>query len=211
MMKQCLEVYSAQAARIWRYLPEFVKNSPLGGIYGRHVHRFVCRYSRRRQNHSTFFLRNRPEMDVMCRLLSRRGRGSRVDLTVLACSKGAEVYSILWSIRRSRPDLKISLQALDISQDIVDFARQGVYSLKRPAEALKGNRLQIMAEEDAVTRNTLKDQGPDQSASIFERLDQREMDAIFDREDDRVTIKAWLKDGITWRTGDASAPELVDA
>ena len=35
------------------------------------------------------------------------------------------------------------------------------------------------------------------------------MDAMFDRMGDQVKVKSWLKEGITWRVGDASAPELI--
>jgi SAM-dependent methyltransferase len=57
---------------------------------------------------------------------------------------------------------------------------------------------------------TYRDQGLDQSASIFQRVDKSEMDAMFDREGEQAKVKPWLKEGITWRLGDASAPELVD-
>jgi hypothetical protein len=46
---------------------------------------------------------------------------------------------------------------------------------------------------------------------IFERMDKSEMDAMFDKEGDRVKVKLWPKEGIIWRVGDASAPELIHA
>ena len=64
-------------------------------------------------------MRNRPEMQLMCRLMEQHGPGAKVAISVLGCSKGAEVYSILWSIRRTRPDLRVVVQAVDISQEIV--------------------------------------------------------------------------------------------
>ena len=48
------------------------------------------------------------------------------------------------------------------------------------------------------------------AASIFERMDQSEMDAMFDQEGDQAKVKSWIKEGITWRLGDASAPELIE-
>lgn len=145
----------------------------------------------------------------MCRLVGQKAPGAKMAIAVLACSKGAEVYSILWSIRASRPDLKVTLQAVDISQEIIDFAQEGAYSLKSPAsmEALdrKG-----MTEEEKVLWLTCRDQGPDQSASIFQRMDPSEMDAMFDREGDQAKVKSWIREGITWRLGDASSPELIE-
>ncbi len=64
-------------------------------------------------------------------------------------------------------------------------------------------------EVDELTRNTYRDQGPRQNISIFERVTEREMEAMFDREGDRVKVKPWLKAGIIWQVGDAGDPELV--
>jgi len=146
----------------------------------------------------------------MCRLVGQKPHGARVAISVLACSKGAEVYSILWSIRTSRPDLKITLQAVDISQEIIDFAKKGIYSLKGPA-SLKAPDHLGMTEEEKLIWITCRDQGRNQSESIFERLDQSEMEAMFDREGDQAKVKSWLKEGITWRRGDANSPELIHA
>src|SRR5258708_2892926 len=208
MIRRCLEVYLVQSRRIWRRLPDSLKNLSVGRAYGRHLHALICRHSKRSQNHSTFFMRNRPEMELMGRLVGQKARGARVAISVLACSKGAEVYSILWSIRKSRPDLKVTLQAVDISQEIIDFAKEGTYSLKGPASLKDLDQLGI-TEEKRLIWATCRDQGSDQSASIFERLDESEMDAMFDREGDQAKVKSWLREGITWRVGDASAPELI--
>jgi Methyltransferase domain len=42
-------------------------------------------------------------------------------------------------------------------------------------------------------------------------MNMSEMDAMFDREGDRVTVKPGLRQDITWRLGDASSPGLVQA
>jgi chemotaxis methyl-accepting protein methylase len=147
-------------------------------------------------------------MQLMCRLVGKKTRGARVAISVLACSKGAEVYSILWGIRRSRPDLKVTLQAVDISQDIIDFAKKGAYSLKGPAGLPAQGHLN-MTEEEKLIWFTCKDQGSNQSASVFQRLDKSEMDEMFDSEGDQAIVKPWLKEGISWRLGDATASELI--
>src|ERR1700730_7198008 len=210
MIRRLLKVYLSQSGRIWRHLPNSLKNLSVGRAYGRHLHALVCRYSKRSQSYGTFFLRNRPEMELMCRLVGQKAHGARVAISVLACSKGAEVYSILWSIRTARPDLKVALQAVDISQEIVEFAKEGAYSLKGP-DSLKALDYLGMTEEEKLIWITCKDQGLNQSASILQRLDKSEMDAMFDREGDQAKVKSWLKEGITWRLGDASAPELIYA
>jgi hypothetical protein len=46
-------------------------------------------------------------------------------------------------------------------------------------------------------------------SSIFERLTAHEMTELFDWEGEQDRVKPWLRDGITWEVGDASAPELI--
>ena len=125
MIRRCLEVYVRCGSWIWRHLPASLKNLSIGRDFGRQLHALICCYSKRNQSHGTFFLRNRPEMELLGRLLGQKAREARVGIAVLACSKGAEVYSILWSIRTSRPDLKVTLQAVDISQEIIEFRAGG--------------------------------------------------------------------------------------
>src|SRR5260370_41371549 len=118
-------------------------------------------------------------MELMGRLVDQKVYGARVAISVLACSKGAEVYSILWSIRTSRPDLKVTLQAVDISQEIVNFAKEGAYTQKDPA-SLKVHDHFGMTEEEKLICTTCRDQGSDQSASLCHRMDDSEMHAMFD-------------------------------
>jgi chemotaxis methyl-accepting protein methylase len=140
------------------------------------------RRSARRQYHGTFFLRNRPELELIRALSNQRGKGSTLRISVLASSNGAEVYSILWTIRSVRPDLKVMVQASDISSEILEVAQKGLYSL---------NAQELM------------------DSSIFERLTETEMQGMFDRENDQVRVKSWIKEGINWRVADAADPGLA--
>ena len=101
---------------------------------------------------------------------------------MLASSNGSEVYSILWTIRSARPDLKVIMRAVDISNEVVQIAQKGVYSLR----------------VSAVT-----------NTAVFERASEEEMRAMFDREGDQARIKSWIKEGVIWQVGDAADPELV--
>jgi len=116
-------------------------------------------------------------------LVERKTRGSTVKCTVLACSNGAEVYSIVWTLRSARPDLKVAVRAVDISNEILELAKAGLYSLET---------------NDLV------------NSPIFERISEREIEAMFDRQDGELRVKAWLKDGIRWQVGDAGDPTLAD-
>src|SRR5437870_4860693 len=118
----------------------------------------------------------------MRRLARQRAHGSTLRIAVLGCSIGAEVYSILWTIRSARPDLKVSVCAVDISKEILNFAEKGIYV---------PNICELVG------------------SSIFERLTAHEMEQMFDWEGDQARVKPWLREGITWQLGDASSPELI--
>ena len=170
--------------RIWRRLPERVHDMRAVRAYGARLHALVCRHADREMYLGTLFLRNRPGLELMRRLVKNKDHGARVKIAVLGCSIGVEVYSIIWTLRSSRPDLKLDVQAVDISAEVVDVAERGVYS---PAASEMVN------------------------ASIFEALTEAERAQIFDWKGDEGTIKPWLRDGIAWQVGDAGDPNLISS
>jgi chemotaxis methyl-accepting protein methylase len=177
---------------------------PIARSYAGYLDRTVRRYADRKQYFATFFMRNRPELELLNRLVARKSYGSHLDLTVLACSKGPEVYSIAWAIRCKRPDLQLKISAVDISEEILDFAGRGVYSMERPgmsADQFRGTH----AGED-LQSNTDKDQ----NAWIFERLSREELDAMFEVKGNQAHIRSCLKEDIRWICGDAGSPHLKE-
>jgi chemotaxis methyl-accepting protein methylase len=130
----------------------------------------------------TAFLRNRPALELMRRLAREQQRGAALRVAVLGCSIGVEVYSIVWTLRSSRPELELTVHAVDISGEVLHVAERGVYS----------------PEASEMVRS-----------SIFQGLTEAERAEMFDWDGDEGHIKPWLRDGITWRVGDASDPNLV--
>jgi SAM-dependent methyltransferase len=169
--------------RMWERLPSRVRNFHPVRFYGTWLHTLVRLRAERQQYFGTFFLRNRPALELMRRLVRRKAHGSTLRIAVLGCSIGAEVYSILWAIRSARPDLKALLEAVDISQEILSFAEKGIYA---------PDTSQLVG------------------ASIFERLSESEKVEMFDWEGDQAKVKSWLREGIRWHLGDAADPELVN-
>jgi SAM-dependent methyltransferase len=167
---------------IWQRLPSRVRNLYPLRWYGARMHTLICLGVKRQQYFGTFFLRNRPSLELMCRLAKQKAHGSTLKVTVLACSIGAEVYSILWTIRSARPDLTVSMSAVDISKEILNFAEQGIYA---------------------------PDTSEFVGAPIFERITAHEKQKMFDWEGGRAKVKSWLREGIVWRLGDAADPELI--
>ena len=167
---------------MWKRLPSRVRNLYPVGSYVAWLHTLVCLRARRQQFFGTFFLRNRPALELMRRLARQKAHGSTLRIAVLGCSIGAEVYSILWTIRSGRPDLKVLVDAVDISKEILSFAEKGIYAPDTPQMV---------------------------NASIFERLTEAEMAEMFDWEGDKAKVKSWLREGITWHLADAADPKLI--
>ncbi len=176
---------------------------PLGRLYGSYIHRLVRASAHREQSFGTFFLRNRPELELMSLLLGRNA--TTVSIAVLACSKGAEVYSIMWTLRSLIPHSEIRLHAVDISEEILSFAAEGAYSLESDDTSRAGAHHEVM--KSGVSWNTTRDQ----SAPIFERMRSDELCSMFDFEGRSARVKEWLKQGIVWHRGDAADPETVDS
>lgn len=168
---------------LWIHLPTSFTTLRLIQPYGNFLQTLVRLQATRSQNFGTLFLRNRPQLELIRRLSTERYNGSPLRICVLACSKGAEVYSILWTIRSARPDLKIMMNAVDISKEVLELAQSGSYSLEAP---------ELVKEK------------------IFTRLTENEMWEMFDRVGDQVKIKSWIKEGITWHRGDAGDPEIIN-
>jgi SAM-dependent methyltransferase len=180
--KSPADFYLRLNKRVWQRLPFRVRNLYPVRCYGAWLHTLVCLRASRQQYFGTFFLRNRPALELMRRVAKRKAHGSTLRIAVLACSIGAEVYSILWTIRSARPDLRVFLCAVDISKKILNFAEKGIYA-----------------------PNTSELVG----APIFERLTAHDKREMFDWAGDQAKVKSWLREGIDWRLGDAADPKLI--
>lgn len=123
--------YLSRAGQVWKSLPASIRFSRAGLTWARQLEHLTRLHADRKQYFATFFLRNRPELELLCNLAKGRPHGSCLRVCVLACSKGAEVYSIVWSLRSVRPDLQLTIRAVDISPEIVNFASHGIYSFSR--------------------------------------------------------------------------------
>jgi SAM-dependent methyltransferase/mannose-6-phosphate isomerase-like protein (cupin superfamily) len=169
---------------LWDNLPGSVVAAPPIRSYGNFLHKLARMQGGRGQAFATFFLRNRPQLELIRRLTARRGNGDPLRVAVLGCSTGAEAYSVAWTIRSERPDVNLILHAVDISKQAIEIGRRGSYPLA-----------------DSQLTNT----------DIFERVTESETKQLFDRNGDTMTVKSWLREGIEWSVGDAAAPEILDS
>jgi len=182
--KSPVSAYLRLNQHLWNKLPSSLTILSPIRVYGNFLHSLAVIQRARAQAFSTFFLRNRPELELIRRLLDQKSKGDTLKIAVLGCSTGAEVYSLAWRIRSARPDLRLTMHAMDISRQAVEFAKRGVYSLTASQLA---------------------------STAVFERMTASEMEEFFDRDGDLMTVKSWIKEGIDWQVGDAGEPEIVDA
>jgi chemotaxis methyl-accepting protein methylase len=149
--------------------------------YGKILHE-VVRSAERMQFTGTFFFRNRPQLELMRRLTERKPAGSTLSITILGCSIGAEIYSILSTIRVARPDLKVIVWAVDNSAEVLKVAREAAYTSQLC---------------DFV------------GSAIFERITEREFEEVFESDGNVARVKPWIREGISWHLGDAGDPDLV--
>ncbi len=168
---------------IWNRLPPSLAALRPFRSFGHLLHSLV-RLQDRRMYLGTFFLRNRPELELLRRLSGLGSGGRRVRIAVLGSSNGAEVYSIAWALRSAQPDVKLEMRAVDISADAVEAGRKGLY-------------------EQGVSELV--------NEPIFERMTAREREEMFEKNGDRFRIKPWVREGITWEVGDAGDPRIVEA
>jgi chemotaxis methyl-accepting protein methylase len=177
-------VYLGFNRALWQRIPSsFRMRAPLRR-YGSFIHALVRQKGFRTHFQGTYFLRNRPQLELIRRLAGKRCQADQLRVAVLGCSTGPEVYSVAWTIRSARPDFAFRLTAADISEEAVEVARLGLYSLL-PAK-LGGT-------------------------AVCDRLTPLEMDEFFNRNGDEVAIKPRIKEGINWRVEDVRDMNIVDS
>jgi SAM-dependent methyltransferase len=167
---------------LWDKLPPTLINHPWVRGYGRWLHTLALWRGGRSQALATFFFRNRPQLELIRRLVAQRARSATLKVLVLGCSTGAEAYSVSWHIKSARPDLELGLGAMDISEEAVAFAKRGIYS----------------STTSDITRT-----------SLLERLSPSELQELFDRNEQGMSVKQWIREGLSWGVGDAGDPNLV--
>lgn len=170
--------------QLWDRSPSWLTSIRPVRRYGDLLHKAARMQGNRAQAFATLFLRNRPELEMIRRLVERKKEGAQLNVTVLGCSIGAEAYSIAWRIRSVRPDLRLTLHAVDISRKAVEFAKRGEYPLA--VSEMSGTKL-------------------------FEAMTAAEMQELFEPSGDLVRVKPGIKEGIEWHVGDVGDEETTRA
>lgn len=107
--------------------------------YGVYRHRALLRSSERLSTHTyTSFYRAPAQLralsgPVLDFLGNPQRGGERLEILLLACSSGAEVYTIASWLMQQLPGLNFHIHASDLHDELVDYARAGKY---KPDEVL---------------------------------------------------------------------------
>jgi chemotaxis methyl-accepting protein methylase len=177
-----INIYIRLNAWLWKRLPSKLLNAKPLRVYGVFLHELVCRYANRTQFTGTFFLRNRPQLELMRRLTPQMPDGLTLNIAAPGCSIGAEVYSILSTLRAARSDLNVRLRAFDNSAEVLKIAEDAVYTSE--ASDLVGE-------------------------SIFERMTSAEFSCMFEGDKRAARVRSPIREGISWHLADAGDPGLI--
>ena len=117
---------------VWKHLPESILSTTLFRACGKKIHTVISRRDRESVGGycrctDTRFFRNIALLEVLRDLVIRKVDGG-LSIASIGCSTGAELYSLLWFIRRARPDLEINACGLDVSESVIAKASAGIFS-----------------------------------------------------------------------------------
>jgi chemotaxis protein methyltransferase CheR len=120
---------------------DFVKKAPLiksfihSPGYQRFRHR-IALWTDRRQPEQTFtqFLRLSHQFDALTGpvmdFVLENDPSKTLRVLVLGCAAGSEVYSITYALTCNRPSLSFTLDAYDISEEMLEYSRRAVYKAR---------------------------------------------------------------------------------
>jgi 2-polyprenyl-3-methyl-5-hydroxy-6-metoxy-1,4-benzoquinol methylase len=173
---------------VWDRLPVRLRERRPVVVAGSWIHKLALRLSGRSQSESTWFLRNEPLLLTIRDVVSDNFKYSEaVRLCVVGCGSGAEIHSVLWTLRRARRDLRILPIGIDISSSAIAKAKTRTFTLEDAELAggfLQSRREPILSEES--------------------------MAELFDRDGESLRVKDWIASGVQWEIGDARDPAVLE-
>lgn len=174
---------------MWDTMPASVARTPVMNKTGRFIYRRFTRNTGKIQSHFTRFMRNPPLLDALRQIA---GIGSLLgDLKVasIGCSTGAELYSVMYTLRGAMPGRKIMGFGSDLSSEVVKVAEMGLYMPGVPAAhgGLFGvGGAEIMEDEVAALQGVVE-QFPDGTCRVRDHI----------------------REGISWFAADAINDDLL--
>ncbi|MEX2693615.1 CheR family methyltransferase [Rhizobium mongolense] len=157
---------------------------------GRYIYRKFTRNTVRVQSHFTHFMRSPPLLEALADLASLYPQEATLRVASIGCSTGAELYSILYIIRRARPDLKVLAHGVDISSAVVEVAKRGIY---RPDVPAGEDGLYVAGRAEVLSDDV------DSLGGVLQSM-----------PDGSLRVRDWLRENVMWLTADATDSRLID-
>ncbi len=173
----------------WRRTPATLRQTRQARRIGAFFYDHYVRHTDRNQTHHTWFLRNIPQLRLLKEVVSAHPCGEPLRIASIGCSVGAELYSTLWLLRRLHPGLTVVAHGIDVSANVIEIARTGVYRLRTPS-SLGG----MLARDGATVLSTV----PKALSDIMDATPEGDF-----------RIRDWLREGVAWTVADARDPGLV--
>jgi chemotaxis methyl-accepting protein methylase len=128
-MSAIVKQVGAAGRNLWEMIPEDSQDRPVV----RTVNRWIYRNSTRRQSRnieaqSTWFLRNRTLLETITELILEDAPANVLRVTSVGCSTGAEIYSLLWMLRKRQPKMSISAIGVDRLETVLTKAQVGIFA-----------------------------------------------------------------------------------
>jgi hypothetical protein len=171
------------ARPIWNRLPARIVNTQPIQMFGRFMHRHHVRYQDRHQSHVTRFLRNLPQLNVICALLDE-GAIDALSIASVGCSTGAELYSAIWLMQARMSTRAVKGLGVDISDWAIATAREARYP--------HGTRPDV-----------------DMPAEVSGLTDEQRS-GLFDEEDGELRVRSPIRDACAWMVGDVRDVDAVE-
>ncbi len=173
------------ARPIWNRLPARIVSTRPVQMFGRFMHQHHVRYQDRHQSHVTRFLRNLPQLNVICVLLND-GATEALSIASVGCSTGAELYSAIWLLQARINARGIRGMGIDISTWAIAAACEARY----PHGTARSDT-DMPAEVSGLT--------------------DAQQSGLFDEDGEYLRVHERIRDACTWTVGDVRDPATVEA
>lgn len=132
----------------------------------------------------TRFFRNAPQFEVLRNVVRELPAHASLRVASVGCSSGAELYSALWVVRGTRPDLRVTATGLDIDAASLRKAQAGTFTRN-------DRELSNLSEEEIAT---LCDPS-----------------GVFVADGESLSVAPWVRAGCSWLLADVREPTLARA
>ena len=192
---------------LWSKLPPPLLETRTVRALGHAIHKTVCRFAPRGTAGSTWFLRNIPLLSGIAEQIHNMRPTGEVRICDIGCSTGAEVYSVLWMLRKRYPQIPVSMLAMDLSPAAVAAGQAAKYA---------ANSLVLRSQHlDDATRQEMFDREGGHEAFFDSGFASTNAEPLFNSgfasasPEPRYVVKPWLREGVRWMVADATDPEIA--